>query len=149
MSTAVRIIAFVVYLVVIVAVYLSSYNWTVERFSTVQYVTDSLGTSNRNWIILVGYCIWTFGTMETVLDKLQTNTHLVRFTILILDVFAVLLSLVLFVLYNNTQSNGIATTADVLSIFFLLMVSGGLNVVFLLVLKIYERLVKDTGNNSK
>lgn len=148
MRTIPRIITFIVYLIAVVFAYLSSYGWVIERFSTVQYATDSLGIGNGNWITLVGYCIWTFGTMEYVVSRLQTNTFLVRLTILLLDVLAVPFSMVLFVLYNNTPRTGVATAVDVLNIFFLLMATGGLNGVFMLVLKIWEWLVQNRGNNS-
>jgi hypothetical protein len=143
MRTIIRLITFIPYLIAVVFAYLVSFDWAINRFSTIQYVTYSLGITTGNWIILCGYCIWTFGTMEYVMGILQPNTLLARLTFLFFDVLAIPLSIILSVLYNNTRNIGVANTDDVLNIFSLLITSGVVNLGFVFFLKMWR---KQIGN---
>jgi hypothetical protein len=139
----IKILAFILYLIVVILVFLGTYGSIVQSYSKIQYNTTSLGLGLTNFVLLLIYCVWTFVTALQFSERYNINRFAIQAGILLLNILAVPLSVFFMILKNNTNYNTgpvvNLSLNSVLNVASLFITYACLNVLFYLALKIFKR----------
>lgn len=136
----IKIFTFIFYLATSVFIYLTTYGWAIEAYSVVPYGATGLGIGMGKLILLLVYCTFTFSTIEKLLELLQSGRFVIRLLFLLLGVLAIPISMVVVVLYNNSNYDGVYLPVDsVLNLVSLFSSSAFLNLLFFWILKFIEK----------
>lgn len=143
-----NIALFIIYILAIFGVYISSRDDIIVNFSKVAYNTTHLGISWGVVIVLMVYCGWSFLTSATLAKRFLWNRTWTLLLLLFLNVIVVPLSMLLVVLQNNRYAMEAFDTEEVLSIFALLILYSVMNFLLYLGVKFLAGRAEKSGNNK-